>query len=70
MLGRLKQAKGSQHVVSVLERSVASYGLIQKISDSSRGNVDELRKTDLQLALAVSMSVCETGLKQAMDCYK
>jgi hypothetical protein len=70
MLGRLKQAKGSQCVVSVLERSVASYRLIQKISDSSRGNVDERKKTDLQLALAVSMSACETSLKQAMGCYK
>lgn len=42
----------------------------QKISDSSRSNVDERKKTDLQLALAVAMSAGETGLKQARDCYK
>ena len=70
ILARLKQANGSQCVVSVLERSVASYRLIQKIRDSSQENLDERKKTDLQLALAVSMSACETGLKQAMDCYK
>ena len=70
ILVRLKQANGSQCVVSLLERSVASYRLIQKIRDSSQENVDERKKTDLQLALAVSMSTCETGLKQAMDCYK
>lgn len=70
MLGRLKQAKESQCVVGVLERSVASYRLIQKIRDSSQGPIDERKKTDLQLALAVSMSTGETCLKQAMDCYK
>lgn len=69
-LGRLKQANGSQCVVGVLERSVASYRLIQKIRDSSKDNIDERKKTDLQLALAVSMSTGETCLKQAMDCYK
>jgi hypothetical protein len=52
MLSRLKRANGSQCVVSVLGRSVASYRLIQKISDSSRSNVDERKKTDLQLASA------------------
>ena len=69
ILARLKQANGSQCVVSVLERSMASYRLIQKIRDSSQENADERKKTDLQLALAVSMSACETGLKQALDCY-
>jgi hypothetical protein len=44
--------------------------LIQKIIDSSRENVNERKRTDLQLALAVAMSAGETGLKQAMDCYK
>jgi hypothetical protein len=70
ILAHLKQANGSQCVVSLLERSVASYRLIQKIRDSSKENVDERKKMDLQLALAVSMLTCETGLKQAMDCYK
>lgn len=69
-LGRLKQANGSQCVVGVLERLVASYRLMQKIRDSSQENIDERKKTDLQLALAVSMSTGETFLKQAMDCYK
>ena len=70
ILARLKQAKGSKCVVGALERSVASYRLIQKIRDSSQGNIDERKKTDLQLALAVSMSTGETCLKQAMDCYR
>jgi hypothetical protein len=70
MLARLKQANGSQCVVSVLERAVASYRLIHKIRDSNQENLDERKKTDLQLVLTVSMSACETGLKQAMDCYK
>jgi hypothetical protein len=70
ILARLKQANGSQCVVNVLERSMASYRLIQKIRDSTQVNLDERKKTDLQLALAVSMSACETGLKQALDCYK
>jgi hypothetical protein len=70
ILVRLKQANGSQCVVGALERSVASYRLIQKIRDSSQINIDEQKKTDLQLALAVSMSTGETCLKQAMDCNK
>jgi hypothetical protein len=70
ILASLKQVNGSQCVVSALERSVASYRLIQKIRDSGQGKIEERKKTDLQLALAVSMSTGETCLKQAMDCYK